>query len=129
MGKPFDLQHQPVFTGVAERDGMALTAVASGSAYAMHIGLGHIGKVVVKDMGNGFDIDTPGCHIGSHQYMHAAAAKGCQGAVALALVLVAMDSLGIHALGPQGLLEPVCPVFGTGKDNRLVDRFGLKQAH
>lgn len=79
---------------------MALAAIAPGSAYAMHIGLGHIGQVVVKDMGNGFDINTPGRHVGSHQYMHPATTKGGKGTVALALVFVAMNSLGVDSLGP-----------------------------
>jgi len=129
MGKPFDLQHQPVFAWVTERDGMALAAIAPGSANAMHVGLGHIGQVVVKDMGNRLNINTARGNVGGDQNMHAAAPKGCQGTVALALVFVAMNRLGIDTLGPQRLLEPIGAMLGSGKDDCLIDRFGLKQAH
>jgi hypothetical protein len=108
---------------------MTLSTVTAGSADTVYVGLGYVGQVVVKDMGHRLYIDTPCCNVGCDQHMHAAATKGGKGTVALALVFVAVNRLGVDPLGPQRFFEPIGAVLGAGKDNRLIDRLGLKQAN
>ena len=50
---------------------MAFATIAARAPNAMHIGLGHIGQIVVKDMGHGLDINAAGGHVGGHENMHA----------------------------------------------------------
>ncbi len=108
---------------------MALSAIASCAADAVHIGLRHIGQIIVKDMGHSLDINAAGRHIGGHEYMDTTRPKGGKCAVALALILVTVDGLGIHALGTERFFQTIGAVLGAGKDNGLIHGLGLEQSH
>jgi hypothetical protein len=83
---------------------MALSAIATRTANAVHIGLRHIGQVVVKDVGYRLDINATGGHIGGHQYMDTPGPKGSKGAITLALILVTVNGLRIDPLGAKRFL-------------------------
>ena len=83
---------------------MALSAIATRTADTVHIGLRHVGQVVVKDVGNRLDINATGRYIGGHQHMDAPGPKGCKGAVTLALVFIAVNGLRIDTLGAKCFL-------------------------
>ena len=83
---------------------MALSAIASRAADTVHIGLRHIGQVVVKDVGYRLHINATGGHIGGHQYMDAPGPKGSKGAITLALILVTVNGLRIDPLGAKRFL-------------------------
>jgi len=80
---------------------MALSAIAARTANAVHIGFGHIGQVVVKDVGDRLDINATGRYIGGHQHMYAPGPKGGKGAVTLALVFITVNGLRIDTLGAK----------------------------
>jgi hypothetical protein len=83
---------------------MALSAITTRTANAVHIGLGHIGQVVVKDVGYRLHINATGGHIGGHQYMDAPGPKGSKGAITLALVFIAVNGLRIDTFGAKCFL-------------------------
>lgn len=83
---------------------MALSAIATRTANAVHIGLRHIGQVVVKDVGDRLDINATGRYIGGYQHMNATGPKCSQSAIALALILVTVNGLRIDTLGTKCFL-------------------------
>ena len=84
----------------------------------MNIVVGHIGQLVIDDIGNAGNINTACGHIRCDKHIDLAAAEGLYCPVALVLVLVAMDGGGVEAVGHQPLHQLFRPVFGTGKDKR-----------
>ena len=83
---------------------MALSAIASCAADAVHIGLRHIGQIIVKDMGHSLDINAAGRRIGGHEYMDTTRPKGSKGAITLALVFIAVNGLRIDTFGAKCFL-------------------------
>ena len=78
-------------------------AAAAGTADAVHIVFGELGQVEVDHMRDAADVDAARRHIGRHQHAHVAVAHVEQGAVAFALVHVAVQCRDRH-----GLVRTIC---------------------
>ena len=113
-------QERPLVAG-AERDRDAGGAGPRRAADAVDVLLGHVGQVVVDDVADPGDVDAAGGDVGGDEMGDPAGAERGEGALALALALVAVDRLG----GDAGLLEvaddPVGAVLGAGEDQRPLD--------
>ncbi len=77
--------------GVAQRDRLAGLARARGAADAMDIGLGDLGQLEIDDMGDAVDVDAARGDVGGDQRARRARAERREGALALALALVAVN--------------------------------------
>ena len=79
------------FVGRAEGDGDAVAAGAGRAADAVDIGIRHFRQVVVEDMADAGDVDAARGDVGGDEDADFAVTEGLQGALALALALVAVD--------------------------------------
>ena len=81
----------------AEGGGDAAGPGAAGASHAVDEVLGHLREIVVHDVGDAFDVNAAGGHIGGHQDAIPAVLESVQGLVALVLRAAAVNAGGLHA--------------------------------
>ena len=84
----------------------------------MGVGLGSVGNIVVDDVGNLLDIDSPGYDVSCYQDIEPAISKSLHRPVAGTLGHVSLDGDGFQAAVLELQRQPVGPVLGAGKDDR-----------
>ena len=104
------------FRGLAERNRDARGPRAAGAADAVHVALGVDRDVVVDDVADVVDVDAARGHVGGHQHADLAGLERIEGALPLALVLVAVDRCCLHLRAHQALHHAVGAVLGAGED-------------
>src|ERR1051325_3865598 len=82
--------------GRAERKRHTRMACAPGPAYAMHIGLGLLGDLIIDHMRKFIHIDTARCDICSHQDAYTAVLESLQRALPRILRFVPVYGLGCN---------------------------------
>src|SRR5205814_2534687 len=106
--------------GADEGDADARAPSAGGAARAVDVALAVGRRVEVDDVRDAGDVDAARGDVGGHERVDLAADEGGEGALALALRLVAVHRDGGDALLGQALDEPVGPVFGAHEDERAL---------
>ena len=106
----------------AEADGGAVRTGAGGAPDAVHIGLRHLGQIVVEHMGKLADINAAGSDIGGHQHPGLAGLEILQRGDAGSLALVAVDGGGGDALLCQVLCDLIRAVLGAAEHQRIDHR-------
>ena len=119
-GQALDSAQQRDFLEVAQRKGDARPSGPGRAADAVHIIFGVLGQLVIDDVGDAFDVQSPGNDIRGHQNRHPALHEGLQRALALPLGLVGMDGSGLDAALLQHPHHPVGRVLGACKDERAA---------
>ena len=104
----------------AEADGGAVRTGAGGAPDAVHIGLRHLGQVVVEHMGKLADINAACGDIGGHQHPGLAGLEILQRGDAGSLALVAVDGGGGDALLCQILCDLIRAVLGAA-EHQCID--------
>ena len=99
---------------------MARLARARGAADAVHIRLGLHRQVVVHDVGDVVDVEPARRHVGGDEDGRAARTERIERADALVLRLVAMDRLGVDAVGLELAAQAVGAVLRLGEDDHAV---------
>ena len=122
LDRALDLLEQALLLDIAERDRVTRLAGARGAADAVHIRLGLHRKIEVDDMGDVVDVEAARGDIGGDEHGRAARAEGVEGARALVLRLVAVDRLGVDAVGLQLAREAVGAVLRLGEDDGALHR-------
>mmetsp|Transcript_551 Transcript_551/g.1569 ORF Transcript_551/g.1569 Transcript_551/m.1569 type:complete len:332 (+) Transcript_551:1058-2053(+) len=84
----------------------------------MHIGLRHVGQLVIIDVFYVRNVEAPRRHIGGHKDQHLARFERRQRPIPLSLTLVAMDRDHLVSGLVERLGQLVGPMFGPGKDQR-----------
>ena len=93
----FDVVQQAGLVRCAESNGDAVAAGTGGTADAVDISVRYFRQVVVEDVRHGRDIDAAGRDVGCDQNLDLAVLEALQGALALALALVAVDGGDLEA--------------------------------
>ena len=106
----------------AEADGGAVRTGAGSAPDAVHIGLRHLGQVVVEHMGKLADINAACGDIGRHQHPGLAGLEILQRGDAGGLTLVAVDGGGGDALLCQILCDLIRAVLGAAEHQRIDHR-------
>ena len=106
----------------AEADGSAVRTGAGGAPDAVHIGLRHLGQVVVEHMGQLADVDAAGGDVGGHQHLGLPGLEAFQRGHTGGLALVAVDGGGGDALLVQVFCDLIRAVLGAAEDQRVLHR-------
>ena len=104
------------FGAGGESGGGAAGAGAASAADAVDEVLGNLRKIVIDHVGDPFDVNAAGGHIGGHQDAILAFLESAQRLVALVLAAVAVNGRGLDAARAQFLGEAVGAVLGAGED-------------
>ena len=127
LDQPLDVAQQVAFVVGAEGDRRAFRPGPRGAADAVDIGLGHLRQLVLDDVADAVDVDAARGDVGGDHRPDLALLESGQGALALALALVAMDGRG----GDTGLIEilrhTVGAALGAGEDDGAADVLLLHQ--
>jgi hypothetical protein len=118
-------QRIPVFRG-DKTDRISNRLRAARAPDAVHIVFRVHGEVVVDDMRDAVDVDTPGSDVGSHQDSDFALFEVTQGAQPLALGAVRVQRGRRNVLRVELFGQPVGSVFGAGKNQHATKSVGLK---
>ena len=98
-----------------QRDGLAATTGAAGTADTVDVIFRHLGQFKVDHVGQLIDVQTAGGDIGRYQHPHLATAKIGQRPVAGTLALVTVDRHGIETIFLHLLGEAVGDLLGADK--------------
>ncbi len=115
--------------GVAERDRLAALAGARGAADAVDIGLGDVGQLEIDDMADVVDVDAARGDVGRHHGAGLAGAERRQGALALALALVAVNGERVDPGGVEAARHAIGAALGAGENDRAGERRIGEQLH
>ena len=116
----FDAGQILFFLGCAEAHRRAVGTGAGRAPDTVDIGLGHLGQVVVEDMGQLADVNAAGRDIGGHQHFCFAGLEALQRRHAGGLALVAMDGGGRDALLVEVFGDLIRAVLGAA-EHQCVD--------
>ena len=86
----------------------------------MHIGFSLIGYIEIHYKPEFVDIDAPGGDIGGNKHTDFTILEILKGLLSLVLGFIAMDGRRPDPLLVQVPADPVCSVFGSGKEEYLV---------
>ena len=109
-----------VVAHVGEADRDAVAPRAAGAADAVYVVFGLIRQIVIDDVRDALHVDAARGYVGGHEHFEASAAQRLQGAVARALVHVAVHGGGGVALAVQFLRQLVGRAFGRGEHDGLL---------
>src|SRR5271169_4510217 len=101
-------------------------AGAPGAANAMNEILGHLRQVVIDDVSNFLNVDTPGGKIRRDEHAEASLLKAGQGRSALRLRTVAVDCSGSDAVATQAFGNTLRSSLGT-RENQAAAALLAKQ--
>ena len=118
----FDARQILLLLGCAEADRRTVGTGAGRAADAVHIGLRHLGQVVVEHMGQLADIDAAGGDIGGYQHLGLAGLEVFQRGDAGGLALVAMDGRSRDALLGEVFCDLIRAVLGAAEHQRIHHR-------
>ena len=118
----FDVLDLATVAEFGNRDRLAFAASAAGAANTVNVVFRLHRQAVVDDVGDGRNVQTTGCHIGSDQNLHAAITERHQAAVAQALAERAVQGNGAEAFLHQIIGQTVAFDLRASKHNGLVDR-------
>ena len=99
----------------------------AGTADAVDVGLGHLGQVVIKDVGELLDVNAPSGNIGGHQALYTSTLKIGQSLLPGGLGLVPMDGGGGNARLVEVPRHLVGAMLGAGKDQGVLHPQRLHQ--
>ena len=116
-----NLLYLSVVAHTSERNGDAAAPGPARAADAMHVVFRHARHIEVDHMGDGQHVDAARRHVGCNQNLDVAAPHVAQGAIALALVHVAVQRRRREPLARQGIGDFIGRPLGGGKHDRLVD--------
>src|SRR5215207_1636419 len=88
----------------------------------MNVDFGIIGKVIVEDVRDIFDVKSARRNIGCDKHLELVRTKTAQHSFARILIEVTMDGFGRDAAYDEFVGEGSCFCTGTGKDKRAMDR-------
>src|SRR4051812_21973623 len=104
-----------------ERDADARAAGACGSPDAVDVGLTVVRHVEVDHVRDVVDIEAAGSDVGGHEHRAASVLEAGEGALALALALVAVHRRGGDVARLQALHETVSAALGADEHERAPD--------
>src|SRR5690554_3745909 len=113
-----DLHQLMAFGIIAKRDRHPRSPGAPGAPDPVHITLGFVGKIVVKDVGHIVDIDAARGHIGRDQDIIGTLAKAAERTAARRLRLIPMNRGRRETRLVQALGQPIRAVLGAREDDR-----------
>jgi hypothetical protein len=90
------------------------------AARAVQVGLVVLGRIEVDDHVDHVDVEAPGGHVGGHQGGQLALGEVLQGPLPVGLAEVAVDGVGLDALLPELLDQPVGAPLGAHEDQGLL---------
>src|SRR5690606_17077675 len=105
----FDGDEQPVIFGRAQRHRFAGRSGPRRAADAVDVVLGHLRQVVIVDVAHAGNVDAACRHVGGDQHADFTGPERLEGAVALALALVAVD----RSSGKACRIERLGELFGA----------------
>ena len=111
---------QTAFIGTDERTGTALLSGPTGAADAVDVVFGHVGQLVVHDVGKETDVDPARGHVGGDEDADRVRLEIGEGLGAGGLALVAVDRGGGDAVDAKLLGETVGAVLRAGEDEHLA---------
>lgn len=103
-------------TGSEKAVGSSLGAGASGTAYAVNVGVHGFGEVIIDDKANVFDIQTAGCYIGCNENCDLVLLELTQDVVSLVLALVTVQRGAANARVVECVGQLVALSLCVGKD-------------
>ena len=124
-----DVAQQAALFRAAQRNGDAFRVGARSAPDAVHIGGFFQRHVEIDDMGDASHINAASRDVGGHQHGNDARAERFQCARALALPLVAVNSVGRDAHTVQTLHYAIGAVLGLGENQRALHFFLAQQVH
>ena len=86
----------------------------------MNVAIGIEGNVVVENVGDIVDIQTPRCDIRCNEQIDSTLLEVIDGFVALALLHIPVERPGGVASGNEGCREGIGFLFGAAKDEGLI---------
>src|SRR5579872_2417049 len=110
-----------------QRDRDPFGAGARGTADAMDIGFGNVGKIEIHHMRDAIDIDAAGGNVGGDQRADFAGAERGEHPLAVILRLVAMDGVGGDAGAREAFHHLVGAMLGPRENQRAIDRLLLEK--
>jgi hypothetical protein len=130
LGAVLDVLQLPPLARLGEGDRHALTPGPAHPADAVHVGVGHRrGNVVVDDVGELVDVESPGGHVGGHDEVGGArCAVGPSPGRAGLLVHAAVQRLGPVAAPVERLGQLVDLVAGPAEHDRRRRRLDVEDA-
>ncbi len=107
--------HLAIFP-IGKSQGLAASGGPAGTTGSVGVCFGGVRHIIVDDMGNAKDIDTPGGNIGRHHNFIGAVAKTVHRQLPLLLGEIALQRGGIESGFFQHQCQALGLVFGTGED-------------
>ena len=127
LDEPLDVPQEVGFFGADERNRDARAARPTGATNAVYIVFGHVGDLVVDDVGQLLDVDPTRRDVGRHENPQAPFLELGEHLRSVVLALVAVNRAGRDAVFLELLGEAIGPVFGPCKDQDLVPVTRLDQ--
>ena len=116
----FDGGEHRGFVGADQRDGFTGGAGAAGAADAVDVVFGDDGQVEIDDLRQVVDVQPAGGDVGGDEDLHFAGLEAFQGAQAGRLRFVAVDGIGLDALGLEDADQVVGAAFGFDENQHLA---------
>ncbi|CFE00772.1 Uncharacterised protein [Bordetella pertussis] len=124
-----DVEQIALFVGGEQGDRLARRAGAAGAADPVDIVFGVVRQVVVDDAGHAGHVQAARRDVGRHQHFQIAGLERLERLHAVALGLVAVDRLGLHAVTLELARQPRGADLGVGKHDDLLQAARLDQVH
>ena len=120
-GIRLNIKNLTAIAHLSKRNRQTITPSATGTANAVGVVFGFHRQTKVKNVGDGWNVDTTRGHICRHQNLNLSLAQGHQTPVAQTLAQCAVQCNGVKAILLQVIGQAIAFNLGTGKDNRLVN--------
>src|SRR5665809_35182 len=120
LDQPLDQAQLWPLARVAERDRDAFRPGARGTPDPVHIAFGHVGQLIIDDMGHVIHIDAARGDVGGDEDARAPLAEVVQRALTGTLRFVAVQSLGHHAATREMPHDLVSAMLGPRENEHPV---------
>jgi hypothetical protein len=121
LGEALDAFDLHSFSVIDQRDRHAIATGTAGTTDTVYVVFSELGQVVVEHVGDAWHVDAARSHVGGYQHTDLATAQAVEGAVAGALVHVAMQCGGGETGDVQTIGDGVSVALGGGEDHGLID--------